>query len=232
MNRTVPRLFFALLIGMLSSQASALRGTVVGITDGDTITILDSSHIEHKVRLGGVDAPEKTQPFGNASKRHLSDLVYGKSVRVDGSKTDRYGRLIGKIYVQPSSCPKCGMTLDANLAQITAGLAWWYRKYAAEQSEEDQGRYEFAESEAKARRIGLWREANSIAPWDWRRGFIQPAATIGKSYEGPQSRCGAKQYCQEMRDCSEATIYLRQCGLTTLDRDKDGIPCESLCANK
>ena len=68
---------------------------------------------------------------------------------------------------QGAGCPK---TLDAGLAQVTVGLAWHYKKYAGEQSEEDRERYAFAEVEARARRAGLWREGDPVAPWEWRRG--------------------------------------------------------------
>lgn len=130
-----------------------LRGRVVAVTDGDTIKVLDASNTQHKVRLTGIDAPERGQPYGTASRDNLASLVAGKDVFVESDKHDRYGRVLGKVWVQPADCPTCGKTLDANLAQVTAGLAWWYRYYAKEQSPEDQGRYESAEDEAKARSV-------------------------------------------------------------------------------
>ena len=102
-----------------------LLGRVVGVSDGDTITVLDSDKRQHKVRLTGIDAPEKSQPYGEASKKNLSRLVYLKDVRVESHKQDRYGRTLGKVWVQPADCAKCGLTLDANLAQLTVGMAWW-----------------------------------------------------------------------------------------------------------
>ena len=75
--------------------------------------------------------------------------------------------LVG-VWVQPSDCPSCGKTLDANLAQVTAGMAWWYRYYAKEQPVQDRGRYESAEDEAKARGLGLWADPNPINPYEWR----------------------------------------------------------------
>ena len=92
-----------------------------------------------------------------------------KEVRVEFNKHDRYGRIVGKVWVTPPDCPTCGKTLDVGLAQITTGMAWWYRKYANEQSPEDQGRYEFAEQEAKAKRVGLWQDKNPQPPWEFRR---------------------------------------------------------------
>ena len=76
---------------------------MVGVADGDTVTVLDADKVQHKIRLAGIDAPEKSQPFGNRSKQNLSDLVFGKYVRVDWDKRDRYGRIVGKVWVQPVS---------------------------------------------------------------------------------------------------------------------------------
>lgn len=84
----------------LASEADTLTGRVVGVADGDTVTVLDASKVQHKVRLSGIYAPEKSQPYGQRSKAHLSDLVFDQRVEVDSSKTDRYGRLVGKIVVQ------------------------------------------------------------------------------------------------------------------------------------
>ena len=97
-------------------------------------------------------------------------MVAGKEVLVESDKNDRYGRVLGKVWVQPSDCPTCGKTLDANHAQLLAGMAWWYRYYAKEQSPEDRGRHESAEDEAKARKWGLWADPNPINPYDWRKG--------------------------------------------------------------
>lgn len=152
-----------------SAQAD-FTGKVVSVTDGDTIKVLDSSNTQHKVRLTGIDAPERGQPFGTLSRDHLASMVAGKEVRVESDKNDRYGRILGKVWVQPSDCASCGKTLDANHAQILAGMAWWYRYYAKEQSPEDRGRYESAEDEAKARTRGLWRDSNPVNPYDWRKG--------------------------------------------------------------
>ena len=117
-----------------------------------------------EVRLTGIDAPERGQPFGQASKKYLAALVSGKEVFVESNKNDRYGRVLGKVWVQPADCSTCGKTLDVNHAQLLAGMAWWYRYYAKQQSPEDRGRYESAEDEAKGRRRGLWSEPDPIIP--------------------------------------------------------------------
>jgi len=147
-----------------------ITGRVVAVTDGDTIKVLDASNAEHKVRLTGIDAPERGQPYGIASKDHLASMVAGKEVKVESTKSDRYGRVLGKVWVQPADCPSCSKTLNTNHAQILAGMAWWYRYYAKEQSAEDRGRYESAEDEAKARKWGLWADPNPINSYDWRQG--------------------------------------------------------------
>jgi endonuclease YncB( thermonuclease family) len=146
-----------------------LSGRVVAITDGDTIKVLDSTNTQHKLRLTGIDAPERGQPFGTVSRDHLADMVAGKEVWVESTKSDRYGRILGKVWVQPPDCPTCDKTLDVNHAQILSGMAWWYRYYAKEQSAEDRGRYESAEDETKARKWGLWADPNPINPYEWRR---------------------------------------------------------------
>lgn len=166
----MPRLLLPLILAFLTLPAFAdVTGLVVGVSDGDTVTVLDESKTQHKVRLQGIDAPEKGQPFGQKAKERMSDLVYGKEVRVEGEKRDRYGRTVAKIWVTPADCPKCDKTLDANLAMLTVGLAWHYKKYQNEQHPEDRGRYAFAEDEAKAKRAGLWSEPDPTPPWDWRR---------------------------------------------------------------
>ena len=166
MNRWIP---LACLLVAIPSLAD-VSGRVVAVTDGDTIKVLDASNTEHKVRLTGIDAPERGQPYGTASRDHLASMVADKEVQVESTKSDRYGRVLGKVWVQTSDCPTCGKTLDANHAQVLDGMAWWYRYYAKEQSPEDRGRYESAEDEAKARKWGLWADPNPINPYDWRKG--------------------------------------------------------------
>ncbi|MBU1691618.1 MAG: thermonuclease family protein [Gammaproteobacteria bacterium] len=154
--------------------AETLTGWVSHIADGDTITVLDYSNQQHKIRLMGIDAPEKYQAFGNRSHQNLGALVNGRDVVVEWNKRDRYGRIIGKVLVAPhdSSCPNprdCPKTLDVCLEQVRSGNAWWYKKYAKEQAPEDQSKYEQAEFEAKVHRNGLWTDTNPVPPWEFRR---------------------------------------------------------------
>lgn len=144
-------------------HAETLQGKAVGISDGDTITVLDGNKTQHKIRLAGIDAPEKSQPFGERSKQHLSELLFGKIVTVDWNKTDKYGRTVGKVIVNRQ---------DANLSQIQAGLAWHYKQYEKEQSVSDRSSYAQAEIDARTRRIGLWHDAVPIPPWDFRHRTV------------------------------------------------------------
>lgn len=157
------RITFAILCSLLMSCAAAsagtFSGTVVGITDGDTVTVLDAANRQHKVRLSGIDAPEKSQPYGNASRQHLARLVFDQDVTVVSYKTDRYGRTVGKVLMDGT---------DANLEQIRAGLAWHYKQYEREQEAADREAYATEEEEARLARRGLWRQSQAVPPWEYR----------------------------------------------------------------
>ena len=130
-----------------------LTGKVVGVTDGDTLTLL-VDETQYKIRLASIDAPERGQPFGSKAKTALSDMVFGKVVSVRVTDTDKYGRTVGTIIVG---------TVDVNAALIRQGFAWHYVKYS---DSEELAALELAAREAKA---GLWADAHPVAPWDWRR---------------------------------------------------------------
>ena len=108
-----------------------VTGRVVGVSDGDTITVLDADKKQHKVRINGIDAPEKGQAFGERSRQSLAQMTHGKDARIECHKVDRFGREVCKVWVQPLDGPSCGKTLDVGLAQINVGLAWWYRRRRA-----------------------------------------------------------------------------------------------------
>lgn len=139
--------------------SDTLQGRVVGVSDGDTVTVLDASNTQWKIRLMGIDAPEKKQAFGNRSKQQLSDLVFNEQVEIEYSKKDRYGRTVGKITVEG---------IDANLEQVKAGMAWHYKKYQGEQSKTDRALYAEAEEAARREKQGLWIDADPEPPWEWR----------------------------------------------------------------
>jgi endonuclease YncB( thermonuclease family) len=148
-----------LALGQLASAAE-LRGTVVAISDGDTLTVLDAANSTHRVRLDGIDAPEKGQAYGTRSREHLAALAFGKPVVVVWSKRDRYGRIVGQVNV--------GESHDVGLALIEAGLAWHYKRYQHEQPASERVRYARAEDAARARRSGLWQDRQPVPPWEYR----------------------------------------------------------------
>src|SRR5258706_10346248 len=137
-----------------------LAGRVVRIADGDTVTVLDATNTQHRIRLQGIDAPESHQEFGTQSKKTLSDMIFDKDVTVIYDKRDQYGRLVGKILLDGK---------DINLEQVKAGMAWHYKEYEREQSPEDRDLYARAEDHARSARRGLWVDANPIEPGEFRR---------------------------------------------------------------
>jgi len=156
------RNLYLILSLLLATSASAetITGRVVSIADGDTVTILDSSNTQHKIRLAQIDAPETghgrnkpAQPYGEKSKAALADFVFQKTVDADCQTKDRYGREVCKILLNG---------LDVNLEQVKNGMAWVYVKYAREQQ------YFEAEATVKEKRIGLWADSDPIAPWEYR----------------------------------------------------------------
>lgn len=157
--------FFQYLAAVLlcisaSLNASTLQGRVVGVADGDTITVLDANNTPYKIRLQGIDAPEKTQAFGNKSKQSLHRLVHSKQVTIEFQKKDKYGRTVGKVVING---------LDVCLEQIKLGMAWHYKLYESEQSKEDRETYAQAEQAAQFQQIGLWKDKNTIPPWEFRK---------------------------------------------------------------
>lgn len=156
-----------LLVGGVAVAATAetITGRVVAIADGDTLTVLDDDQISHRIRLAGIDAPEKRQAFGAQAKHSLSGLAFNQPAEASCRKQDRYGRSVCVVQVAGR---------DVGLAQVQAGLAWWYREYAREQTAPERNDYEAAEVRAKAQRHGLWRDENSEPPWVWRRARRAP----------------------------------------------------------
>lgn len=137
-----------------------LVGRVVAVADGDTVTVLDAQKQQHRIRLVGIDAPESKQAFGQKSKDQLAQWVHGQEVRIEHTKTDRYKRILGKIWVQDR---------DINLAMVESGMAWYYKQFSRDLSPSDRTLYEKAEARARQQRLGLWADAHPQAPWDFRR---------------------------------------------------------------
>jgi endonuclease YncB( thermonuclease family) len=154
--------------------AVTLEGKVIKVADGDTITIEDYQGGKHRIRLMGIDAPEKDQPYGDVATQSLAKLVSGKTVTIEYEKLDRYKRIIGKVLVDPPGevfcmALDCVKKVDAGLEQIRKGLAWHYKKYQGEQNEDDRGTYSGAEVDAREKLLGLWKDNIPMAPWEWRR---------------------------------------------------------------
>lgn len=142
-----------LFIG-LNSYAVMLSGKVIHISDGDTVHLLTPDKVTHKIRLNDIDAPEKKQAFGNKSKENLKKYIYQKNVVVEYKNKDRYGRILGTIYLNNK---------DINLQQVKDGYAWVYRQYSK------KSEYYKAEEVARKMRIGLWFDKNPIEPWIYRK---------------------------------------------------------------
>jgi endonuclease YncB( thermonuclease family) len=150
--------FFLLLSLFIEVHASGqIEGKIVGVADGDTFTLLTADKTQVKVRLHGIDCPEKRQGWGTRAKQHASDLVFGKSVTVRVVDTDRYGRTVGEVLLEDGT--------SVNKAMVRDGFAWWYRRYAPKDVELGQ-----LEAEARAAGRGLWSGENPVPPWEWRRG--------------------------------------------------------------
>lgn len=154
-----------------SLYSKELKGKVVNIADGDTVTIVVaddnakskflqplnnqlSSKKQYRIRLNDIDAPESKQAFGNKSKENLKNYIYQKDVVIDYESTDRYGRILGTIYYQNK---------DINLQQVKDGYAWVYKQYSNKQN------YIKAEREARSSKKGLWRDNNPTEPWEYRK---------------------------------------------------------------
>src|SRR5215475_14221984 len=149
-------LVWLLLVSAQPAVGDMLNGRVIGVADGVTITLLDSNRQQHRIRLAGIGDPGKGQPYGARSRLNLSNRAFGKDAKADCYKVDRYGREVCIVYVHGR---------DVGLAQLQAGLAWWYWKYAHEQL---VSAYQSAEGRAAADRMGLWKDKNPVPPREWR----------------------------------------------------------------
>lgn len=200
--------------------ASCLDAVVVGIADGDTVTLLVEKAgrpSQERLRLTEIDTPERAQPWGTRARQALADKVFRHQVRVLPEGRDRYDRLLGKIYLDGR---------DINREMVREGHAWAYRQYLSDES--------LLEDERHARKAGagLWSlpQAQHVPPWEWRRGERQAnAPAVASSRPTASFACGRKTYCREMASCDEARFYLNKCGLSRLDGDGDGVPCEQIC---
>lgn len=152
-SRVLVTSFLLLSVGATSAAAD-FAGRVVGVTDGDTIKVMHNGKAE-KIRLNGIDCPEKAQPFGTKAKQFTSGMVFGKTVTVHVTDTDKYGRTVADVILPD------GRVLNREL--VAAGLAWWYQRYSKDKS---MGQLE---ADARAARRGLWADPDPVPPWCWRK---------------------------------------------------------------
>ncbi len=205
---------------------------VIAVLDGDTVLIRRGNGVQ-KIRLADIDAPEvghagmgdqrpnsqRAQPFGESSKRSLSEMVLGKQVQVISQAVDQYGRLVAHLGLDG---------LDVNTEQIRRGMAWEYSHYHSNQA------LIALEAEARQAPRGLWAQNNPIPPWDWRKlhpnTYRKPVARDAQNTQTPADpACTPRKHCSLMTSCEEAKRYMQRCGGGTMDGDGDGVPCEHLC---
>jgi endonuclease YncB( thermonuclease family) len=148
-------LTLAAVLVAADSQSHELTGKVVSVADGDTITVLDADKTQHRIRLFGIDAPERGQAFGTKSREALAAAVHEKTVRIVWKERDRYSRIVGDVYLGDR---------NINVDQVRSGMAWWYRTYAPKSKALEE-----AEGEARKERRGLWKDKDPEPPWVYRR---------------------------------------------------------------
>jgi endonuclease YncB( thermonuclease family) len=142
-----------------------LAARTVRVQDGDSFIATSDDGTRITVRLSGIDAPERHQAFADRSRQHLRGLLEKQSLRIRLAKTDRFGRIVGEVYVMNAD----GSATDAGLAQIAAGLAWYFRRYAEDLPAALRDRYAQAEARARESGAGLWRDPQPEPPWEFRR---------------------------------------------------------------
>jgi endonuclease YncB( thermonuclease family) len=149
----------ALLLPLVAAGAE-WQGLVVGVADGDTLTLLDASKTQRRIRIDAIDAPERSQPYGQRARQSLAGLAHGRTARAHCPKTDRYRRAVCRVTIEG---------VDVGLEQIRRGLAWHYVRYANEQGSAERFAYEQAERAARTSAMGLWSFRDPTPPWDYRR---------------------------------------------------------------
>lgn len=147
--------FAFIFFAIVTVKAHAdFQAKVISVSDGDTITVLNDSKKQIRVRLASIDAPEKSQPFGTQAKKFTSKLIFGKQVLIKDGGSDQYNRVLGTVYLGSQ---------NINKAIVYNGYAWAYRRYVKDSS------YIALEKDAKLHKRGLWSDKNAIAPEIWRR---------------------------------------------------------------
>lgn len=218
MKRALAALCVVIWAGTVAAEEFNAR--VIAVLDGDTLLVLhDGAKV--KVRMANIDAPEKDQAFGMQARQSLADMVLRKQVSINSQAVDQYGRVVGLVS-------QGGRNI--NEEQVKRGMAWEYSHFHS-----DKG-YLSLQKNAQQERRGLWSQGAPQAPWQWRkthpavkadtsrRTRVPPAAVVS------DAACGHKKHCAEMGSCDEAYVYFKRCGESALDKNRDGVPCEALCA--
>lgn len=211
----------ALLVSAGAAHAADFTARVIAVMDGDTLMVTDGGKPK-KVRLAGVDAPEKSQPYGATSQQSLSEMVAGKTVTVIPRAKDDYGRIVAEVVADG---------VNVNREQVRRGMAWEYSRFHSNRE------LMALQREAQSQRLGLWAGDGIVEPSQWRKQHpsiqavpAQPAASAAMPAADPA--CAGKRRCAQMTSCEEARHYLALCGPESLDGDRDGVPCEKLCVGK
>jgi endonuclease YncB( thermonuclease family) len=221
-------LILFLALSAVPAFAEELTGEVIAVQDGDTVTLLGDANQLTKIRLAEIDAPELKQPYGNASKRMLSALVYRKDVTVVTKTIDKYGRTVGRIYEGDT---------DVNLTMVKQGGAWAYRKYLTDDT------ILAAEGHAKAAAAGIWglQKDQRMPPWEWRhRGKPAPVTELqegdGELEETSSSEIEAPLrqpvYIQPTRSYSQPQAATPSAGKACCKHCSKGQPCGDGCISK
>lgn len=166
LKRIGTQICFTFVLGVYLSSpehvlAATIEGMVVRVSDGDTITLIDSNQRKYRVRFLGIDAPEKNQKYGQICGRSLKSKLEGNNVVVEYRNKDRYGRILGTVFFDGH---------NINLEQISEGCAWFYRYYSGNVSWKWRDAYKDAENKARSNRNGLWKDSHPTPPWDFRKG--------------------------------------------------------------
>ncbi len=201
------------LLGTLNAaHAEEFSATVIVVIDGDTVLVL-RGNTQIKVRLAEIDAPEKAQAFGDKSKQSLAELVLHKQVHVESQAVDVYGRLVALIKVGE---------LNVNHEQVLRGMAW------ASSRSSRSGTLLALQNDAMNAKRGLWAQTDPMLPKEWRKAHATPR----QQNIVQNDLCGSKRYCSQMNSCEEANFYLSHCNVQSLDKNRNGVPCENLCPAK
>jgi endonuclease YncB( thermonuclease family) len=188
-----------------------IYGRVTKVKDGDSLVMKTPDNVPVQIRLAEIDTPEKGEPYADTARQALSRLVRDRDIAVRLFDVDKYDRIVGRVFVNGT---------DVNAELVRMGLAAVYCRFS-----KDQRLYDL-EAEAHAEKRGLW--GGDRLPRGACRDVVREPAT-----EPLREGCGDKRWCRQMASCEEAKFYLRQCGLASMDGDRDGIPCErGVCAQR